>query len=190
MLVAAGAWTPHILSLMKLYAPVYPLKGYAMSVSAAKVLKEKSMLQASDLPSRIVSDKYMYTSRLGDEIRITSVGEFSGWSTRPNPQVETDFKKEAIRQFPQLKEYINDAKILCGHRPYVNDGILLLGSVESHENLFVSCGPGSNGWKLCLGSGDHRYKDASYHVMRFQHSVESYAHSVQRNSKQQQKSSR
>lgn len=143
VVVAADSWTPHILSLMNLYAPVYPLKGYAMSLSAKQVLKESPSFKPKDLPSRIVSDKYMYTSRLGDEIRITSIGEFSGWSTAPTRSVETDFRKEAIRQFPQLQPWIEEAKTYCGHRPYVNDGILLLGAVDTHENLFVSCGPGS-----------------------------------------------
>lgn len=87
VLVAAGAWTPHICALMGLYAPVYPLKGYAMSISAKEVLSS-TKLKAEDLPTRIVSDKYMYTSRLGDEIRITSIGEFSGWSTKPTPEGE------------------------------------------------------------------------------------------------------
>ena len=87
VLIAAGAWTPHITALMGLYAPVYPLKGYAMSVSADIVLSSTT-LKPEDLPTRIVADKYMYTSRLGDEIRITSIGEFSGWSTQPSPQGE------------------------------------------------------------------------------------------------------
>lgn len=71
VVVAAGAWTPRVLSLMNLYAPVYPLKGYAMSISAKETLKADRSLRSNDLPSRIVSDTYMYTSRLGDEIRIT-----------------------------------------------------------------------------------------------------------------------
>lgn len=154
IVVAAGAWTPHVLALMDLYVPVYPLKGYAMSVSASQVLKENPKLRPEDLPSRIVFDKYMYTSRLGDEIRITSIGEFSEWDTKPTPPVDKEFRKEAIRQFPQLESQIKKAQTRCGHRPFVNDGILLLGAVDTHENLFVSCGPGSNGWKLALGSGE------------------------------------
>mmetsp|Transcript_22149 Transcript_22149/g.47613 ORF Transcript_22149/g.47613 Transcript_22149/m.47613 type:complete len:555 (+) Transcript_22149:138-1802(+) len=153
VLVAVGAWTPHVMALMDLYAPVYPLKGYAMSVSAKKVLSSKA-LEPRDLPTRIVCDKYMYTSRLGDEIRITSIGEFSGWSTRPTPDVEKEFRREAIRQFPQLESYIKEAKVKCGHRPYVSDGILLLGRIDTFDNLLISCGPGSNGWKLAMGSGD------------------------------------
>ena len=57
VLVAAGAWLPHILSLLGLYAPIYPLKGYALSINANEVLKESKNLSPQDLPSRIVSDK-------------------------------------------------------------------------------------------------------------------------------------
>lgn len=73
VVVAAGAWTSRILSFADLYVPVYPLTGYAISMSA-----KKSALRDRDLPSRIVCDKYMFTSRLGpDEIRMTSIGKFS-----------------------------------------------------------------------------------------------------------------
>lgn len=154
VLIAAGAWTPHITALMDMYAPVYPLKGYAMSVSAENVLASKESLEPKDLPNRIICDKYMFTSRLGDEIRVTSIGEFSGWNTSPTPDVENEFRREAVRQFPQLEMFISSAKVKCGHRPYVSDGILLLGRVDTFDNLLVSCGPGSNGWKLAMGSGD------------------------------------
>ena len=159
IVVAAGAWTPRILALADLYVPVYPLKGYALSVSA----KHANQMGIHNLPTRIVADKYMFTSRLGaDEIRITSIGEFSGWSTAPTPRVDANFRRQAGIQFPQLIPLIQQAKTRCGHRPYVADGILLLGSCGSHDNddggvcerLYVSCGPGSNGWKLALGSGE------------------------------------
>mmetsp|Transcript_10222 Transcript_10222/g.28152 ORF Transcript_10222/g.28152 Transcript_10222/m.28152 type:complete len:564 (+) Transcript_10222:54-1745(+) len=154
VVVCAGAWTPHVMAMMNLYSPVYPLKGYALSVSAKQALRDNPQLRPCDLPSRIVCDKYMYTTRLGDEIRITSIGEFSEWNTQPTPHVDANFRKQAIRQFPQLEHLIQKAKTYCGHRPYVSDGILLLGAVESHDKLYVSCGPGSNGWKLALGSGE------------------------------------
>jgi glycine/D-amino acid oxidase-like deaminating enzyme len=171
VVVAAGAWTPHVLSLMDLYVPVYPLKGYAMSLSAAEYYAARNknnnkayattsssqlLYSDDDLPSRIVCDKYMFTTRLGpDEIRITSIGEFSGWDTVPTEHVDRAFRQQATYQFPQLSSAIKQATTRVGHRPLVNDGILLLGAVsDTHENLFVSCGPGSNGWKLCLGSAD------------------------------------
>mmetsp|Transcript_5600 Transcript_5600/g.8598 ORF Transcript_5600/g.8598 Transcript_5600/m.8598 type:complete len:535 (-) Transcript_5600:198-1802(-) len=154
VVVAAGAWTSHVLALMDLYAPVYPLKGYAMTVSAKEALQSNPNLKAEDLPSRIVSDKYLYTSRLGDDIRITSIGEFSGWNTSPDPDVDKEFRRESLSRMPHLTDLINKAKTYCGHRPYISDGLLLLGQIPSHENLFVSVGPGSNGWKLAMGSGD------------------------------------
>lgn len=151
VLAAVGAWLPHLLATCDLYAPVYPLKGYAMSLSASNILKQSS-LRPSDLPSRVVADAFMFTSRLGDEIRITSIGEFSGWSTRPTPWVDEEFRREAARQFPQLADYLPDTETRCGHRPYVNDGIVLMGRCSEVSNLLVSCGPGSNGWKMAMGS--------------------------------------
>ena len=108
---------------------------------------------------RIVCDKYMYTTRLGqkmdgDIIRITSIGEFNGWNTNPTLYVDKAFKKEAIRQFPQLQSLIEKTTTKCGHRPLVNDGILLLGRLNETSNVYVTCGPGSNGWKLAMGSGE------------------------------------
>ena len=154
VVVAAGAWTPHVLALMDLYAPVYPLKGYALSVSATEALQNLN-LKPHDLPSRIVCDQYMFTSRLGDEIRITSIGEFSGWSTQPAPAVDAAFRAQAARQFPQLAPLIDAAPTRCGHRPLVSDGILLLGAADdTYSNLWVTAGPGSNGWKLAAGSGE------------------------------------
>lgn len=153
VIVATGAWVPHLLATANLYAPVYPLKGYAISLSAKDILSS-SKLKESDLPSRIVADAYMFTSRLGpDEIRITSIGELSGWSTQPTPAVDQAFRQEAARQFPQLAPYLPTAPTRCGHRPYVNDGLVLLGQCVPYSNLWVSCGPGSNGWKMAMGSG-------------------------------------
>jgi glycine/D-amino acid oxidase-like deaminating enzyme len=155
VVVTAGAWIPRILATCDLYVPVYPLKGYALSLSARQVLQESSSslpLRSSDLPSRIVADAYMYTSRLGDEIRITSIGEFSGWSTQPTPTVDKAFRQEAARQFPQLATYLSSSPTRCGHRPYVNDGLVLLGRCPEVQNLYISCGPGSNGWKMAMGS--------------------------------------
>jgi hypothetical protein len=161
VVVATGAWVPHLMALMNYYAPVYPLTGYAISVSAKEAMDASQnsrigeKLTNSDLPSRIVCDKYMYTTRLGlDEIRITSIGEFSGWGTVPTPLVDKEFRKEAARQFPQLEPVIAKENTLCGHRPLVNDGILLLGQLSPTSNVYVSCGPGSNGWKLAMGSGE------------------------------------
>ena len=52
--------------------------------------------------------------------------------------VEKEFRHEAIRQFPQLESFIKEAKVKCGHRPYVSDGIVLLGRVDTFDNLLVS----------------------------------------------------
>uniref|UniRef100_A0A7S3LUH2 FAD dependent oxidoreductase domain-containing protein n=1 Tax=Aplanochytrium stocchinoi TaxID=215587 RepID=A0A7S3LUH2_9STRA len=148
VVAAAGSWTPQLLALCGLYAPVYPLKGYCIPMQVPKNVPEEK------LPSRIVSDEVVYTSRLGDQIRVTSIGEFSGWNTKPDVNVDKRFREAALERMPQLTEQIQSHPTRCGLRPYVSDGIVLLGRVELFSNLLVNCGPGSNGWKICEGAGE------------------------------------
>jgi hypothetical protein len=63
--------------------------------------QQNAHLRPRHLPSRIVCDKYsMFTSQLGDEIRITSIGELSQWNTVRTPRVDKEFRLEvSIRQF-------------------------------------------------------------------------------------------
>ncbi|CAM9622008.1 unnamed protein product [Chrysoparadoxa australica] len=148
LVVAAGAWTPALLWSMDLFIPVYPMKGYSIAFEAPGSMGEK------DLPQRIISDEYTYTSRLGSQVRVTSVGEFDGWNTRPDEAVDAAFREQAILHLPQLKSQIEGTATRCGHRPFVSDGIILVGRVPSVANLSINVGPGFNGWKVALGSGE------------------------------------
>ena len=56
VVVAAGAWIPQVLALMDMYVPVYPLKGYSMSINVKEALTLKNndgpkKLSNVDLPS-------------------------------------------------------------------------------------------------------------------------------------------
>ena len=85
---------------------------------------------------------------------MTSVGEFSGWDTAPDPEVNKEFRIEARSHVPALAEFFDATPTRCGLRPYSADGIILLGRVENTANLSLNVGPGFNGWKICLGAAD------------------------------------
>lgn len=134
--------------MIGLYAPIYPLKGYCIPFSAPK------HLSSNEIPSRIVTNGIIYNTLLGDQVRTTSVGEFSGWSTEPDSDVDKRFRNAVTEFMPQLKNEIMSHPTRCGLRPYVSDGAVLLGRVEQVSNLLINCGPGSNGWKIALGAGE------------------------------------
>ena len=52
-------------------------------------------------------DNKMYVSRLGEQVRVTSMGEFSGWSTDPDPVIDSRFRKEAASHVPGLKQDVD-----------------------------------------------------------------------------------
>jgi glycine/D-amino acid oxidase-like deaminating enzyme len=106
----------------------------------------------TDLPQRIISDKYIYTTRLGQQVRVASMGEFDGWTTKPTQHVDSRFRAEATKKFPRLAEMMAISPTRCGLRPFSADGIVLLGRLPQLENCSVSVGPGFNGWKTAVGS--------------------------------------
>lgn len=162
VVVCAGAWTPHILNHCDVYAPVYPLKGNVFGIVCqcsclagyCIPFQAKESMSSSEIPSRIVCNSFLFASRLGEQVRVTSVGEFSGWNTTPTRGVDLRFRKEAKSFLPELSEQIDETPTRVGLRPYVNDGGVLLGRIPGFRNLSINCGPGSNGWKNCVGAAE------------------------------------
>ena len=58
---------------------------------------------------------------------MSSLGSFCGWDTAPNPSVDSDFRRRALQQQPALKGMIDDTVTKCGLRPFVNDGLVMVG---------------------------------------------------------------
>ena len=68
VVVAAGAWTPLLLSSMGLFCPVYPMKGYSVAMDLPP--HDSSMRPAEeDLPKRMLVDGKLYVTRLGEQVR-------------------------------------------------------------------------------------------------------------------------
>ena len=64
-----------------------------------------------------------FTSRLGDRIRMSTMGEFCGWNTAPDPAADAFFRAAAKERMPTLSEVIDGTETVCGLRPYSNDGV-------------------------------------------------------------------
>lgn len=153
LVVAAGSWSPKLFWFADLFVPVYPMKGYTLIMDLPPA-GDKLRPADKDLPNGTIFDEYMYTARLGERVRMASMGEFAGWDTHPNADVDASFRTRALAQQPQLRPLIERAKTRCGLRPFVYDGIVMLGKLPSLENAFINVGPGFNGWKVCVGAGE------------------------------------
>ena len=135
---------------LQLYVPMYPLKGYNFIIP----LKNDITQSADAVPKRIVAFRNVYMTRFHNDLRVTAIGQFAGWDTTPTPVIADKLKQFSKRLFPHLESEIeNEGRMSVGLRPFVADGLLLVGRVPPYHNLYVNSGPGSNGWKLCVGSG-------------------------------------
>ena len=153
VIIAAGSWTPKLLWLCGYFAPIYPMKGYSVSVDLPQV-GSNTRPKETDIPSRMLIDQKMYISRVGEQVRITSMGEFCGWDTKPDPKIDSMFRDKGRIRIPALQPLFDATPTRCGLRPYSADGIIILGRIKTTTNLSVNVGPGFNGWKISIGAAD------------------------------------
>lgn len=143
VIVAAGTWTPKICATIDLFVPIFGLKGYSIAVDNVK---------SCEAPKLTVVSDHFYITRLGDQLRCSSMGEFSETANTIKPRVDRLFRNMGKLLYPNLSHLIDGNSTRTGLRPLSADGIPLLGRVGRFRNLSVNVGPGFSGWKNSVGA--------------------------------------
>jgi len=113
-------------------------------------ISEKQSNNTNNIKTGFLNDGVMYFSKLGDVMRIASVGEFAGWDTKPTEHVNRLFRNY-IEELLGI-QLSSSIPTRCGLRPMSSDGAVIAGRINGWENLSINMGPGSTGWKVCLGA--------------------------------------
>ncbi|HEX2565492.1 MAG TPA: D-amino acid dehydrogenase [Burkholderiales bacterium] len=143
--VCLGSYSPLLLAPIGVRVPVYPLKGYSVTLRLAEHAGAAPRVSLNDEASKIV------ISRLGDRLRAAGTAELAGYDTRLNA-VRCDAIAARLRElFPALAgcEVIDR---WTGLRPATPDNVPLIGRTR-YRNLFLNTGHGTLGWTLACGSG-------------------------------------
>jgi len=142
--VALGSYSPLLTGPIGQYLPVYPAKGYSITVDVADASKAP-MTSLTDDEAKLV------ISRLGNRLRIAGTAELAGYSTKLNP-VRTDaIVRRAREMFPGAGDY-DRATPWSGLRPATPSNVPLVGRTK-YANLYVNTGHGTLGWTMACGSG-------------------------------------
>lgn len=142
--MAMGAYSPVFLSQLGISVPIYPLKGYSISIP----LKKDSV--APEIALTDQRNKIVY-SRLGDVLRVAGTAHICGYDHDiPEKRVET-LRRMAKQFFPHLDDEINHASGWSCLRPSTPDGAPTLGKTH-FSNLHLNTGHGTLGWTLSAGS--------------------------------------
>jgi D-amino-acid dehydrogenase len=142
--VALGSYSPWKLKPLGITLPVYPIKGYSLTVP---------ITDAEVAPvSTVMDETYkVATTRLGDRIRVGGTAEISGWDTTLRPHRRGPLDRSLRDLFPGAGD-ARKASFWCGLRPMTPDGTPVIGKLK-FANLFANTGHGTLGWTMAAGSG-------------------------------------
>jgi len=144
VLVCLGVHSPFLLDPLGIRVPVYPVKGYSVTVPVTN---------RDAAPSVCLTDEShkIAISRLGERLRLAGTAELSGYDTSVNTVRCGALLARARQLFPDAGDYARAQK-WAGLRPATPSNVPVIGRTRL-SNLFLNTGHGTLGWTLCAGSG-------------------------------------
>ena len=141
--VALGSYSTALLKPLGLRLPVYPVKGYSITVPITA--PERAPV------STIMDETYkVAVTRLGDRIRVGGTAELAGFdlALRESRREVTELVVNDL--FPSAGD-VKSAEFWTGLRPMTPDGTPLVGATRV-PNLYLNTGHGTLGWTMSCGS--------------------------------------
>ena len=142
--LALGSYSPQMLKPLGIRAPVYPLKGYSLTVP----ISDPAMAPVST----VLDETYKVAiTRFDQRIRVGGMAEIAGHDLSLNPRRRETLEMVVGDLFPQGGDP-STAELWTGLRPATPDGTPII-SGTSYRNLYLNTGHGTLGWTMACGSG-------------------------------------
>jgi D-amino-acid dehydrogenase len=144
--VALGSYSPLLLRTIGMSIPVYPLKGYSITLPL-------SPADATAAPTVSLTDEghKIVISRLGNRLRAAGTAELTGYDRSVNEVRCNAILRRIGELFPGLGA-IGTVDRWAGLRPATPNNVPLIGRTRL-RNLYLNTGHGTLGWTLACGSG-------------------------------------
>jgi D-amino-acid dehydrogenase len=123
--------------------PVYPIKGYSVTVPIADEAK-------APLVGGVDEQNLVAFARFGQRMRLTSTAEFAGYDTSYEPSDFDAMLRAGRELFPGAAAY-EEGSFWAGLRPMTPEGTPIIGRGKQ-RNAWVSVGHGHMGWTMSAGS--------------------------------------
>lgn len=141
--VALGSFSPLLLMPLGLDIPVYPVKGYSITVP---VIDDALAPQ-----STVMDETYKVAiTRLGDRIRIGGTAEVGDYKVRLLPDRRGALDRSLRDLFPRGGD-MSCSTFWSGLRPMTPDGTPVIGATHL-ANLHLNTGHGTLGWTMACGA--------------------------------------
>ena len=144
--MAMGSYSRAMLAPLGINLPVYPLKGYSLTVP---------IVDAALAPqSTIIDETYKVAiTRFDQRIRVGGMALVSGFDLSLNPQRRETLEYVTGMLYPQGGD-LTRAEFWTGLRPATPDGTPIVGP-SAYRNLFLNTGHGTLGWTMSCGSASY-----------------------------------
>jgi D-amino-acid dehydrogenase len=142
--LALGSHSPLLLKPLGINLPVYPVKGYSLTVPIAD--------PAGAPESTVMDEKHKVAiTRLGDRMRVGGMAELDGYSATLNPRRRATLEHVVSDLYPAGGD-ARAGSFWSGLRPMTPDGPPVIGRTR-FRNLWLNTGHGTLGWTMACGSG-------------------------------------
>ncbi|MGE3925066.1 MAG: D-amino acid dehydrogenase [Lautropia sp.] len=143
IVLALGSYSTDLLGPVPLAIPVYPLKGYSLTIPIA---------DAERAPRSTVMDETykIAVTRFDERIRVGGMAEVAGHDLSLKPKRRTTLEMVVQNLFPGSGR-VGDARFWTGLRPMTPDGTPIIGRTP-FGNLWLNTGHGTLGWTMACGS--------------------------------------
>ncbi len=142
--LAFGSYSRPVLQQLGLRIPVYPVKGYSLTVP---------LVDAAAAPvSTVLDETYkVAVTRFDDRIRVGGMAELAGFDLSLNPRRRATLEMVAHDLFPGAGD-LPRAEFWTGLRPMTPDSTPIVGATPI-PGLYLNTGHGTLGWTMACGSG-------------------------------------
>jgi len=144
VVMALGSYSPLMLKDLGLRIPVYPVKGYSITLP---------IVDAARAPESTIMDEThkVAVTRLGERIRVGGTAELAGYSLALRESRRATLVHVVTDLFPGGGD-VAKAEFWCGLRPMTPDGTPIVGPTPL-SNLLLATGHGTLGWTMAAGTG-------------------------------------
>ena len=143
VVASLGSFTPQLLAPLGLRLPIYPVKGYSITVP---IVNEELAPR-----STVMDETYKVAiTRLGNRIRVGGMAEIAGFNT-DLPSGRRATLEHSVEDLFAGAGNQKLATFWTGLRPMTPDGTPIIGATR-FSNLYLNCGHGTLGWTMACGS--------------------------------------
>jgi D-amino-acid dehydrogenase len=142
--LALGNHSPYLLKPLGIRVPVYPLKGYSLSLPVTDD-RGAPRISVTDFKRKVVY------ARIGDDLRVAGMADLSGRRAAIDVERVDQLVDEVRNAFPRATDF-GTLKPWCGMRPATPKGTPVIGATP-HANLWLNVGHGALGFTLALATG-------------------------------------